>query len=328
MSHVPDRLPRYDELPAGGGSEHVAWGLFGADDQVGMFNLQTPARIVEAARLVRRGAMFPLNWQLELPDPALYGRKVPQHTIIAFPPGGWGHDDWYDGFFPQGSSQWDALIHAGDGHGAFYNGVTAAQITGEPGTKNGVENWARRGIAGRCVLLDFARWYEREHGRPLAGDETYRISTAELDAVRQAQGVEFRSGDVLLLRTGWMAWYEQQDRAGRERFSDYANLKHAGLDASEEMARYLWDLGVCAAASDNTALEATPPPGGMQAPPGPAFLHYYLLGRLGIAIGELFYLEQLAADCARDGVYEAFFTSAPLNKLGGAGSPPNALAIK
>jgi kynurenine formamidase len=178
------------------------------------------------------------------------------------------------------------------------------------------------------VLLDFARWYEREYGRTLAGDGTYRITVDELEMTRRAQGVEIRTGDVLLLRTGWMAWYEQQDQAGRERFSDYANLKHAGLDASEEMARYLWDLGVCAAASDNTALEATPPPGGITVPPGPEFLHYYLLGRLGMAIGEMFYLEQLAADCAEDGVYEAFFTSAPLNKLGGAGSPPNALAIK
>src|SRR5205814_897246 len=198
--------------------------------------------------------------------------------------------------------------------GSFYNGVGKAEITGKPGTKIGIENWARRGIAGRCVLLDFARWYEREHGRALPGDETYRISVAELEQARRAQGVEIRTGDVLLLRTGWMAWYEAQDREGRERFSDYANLRHAGLAASEEMARYLWDLGICSAASDNTALEATPPPGGIKVPPGPEFLHYYLLGRLGIAIGEMFYLEQLAADGARDGVYEAFFTSAPLNK--------------
>ena len=45
-------------------------------------------------------------------------------------------------------------------------------------------------------------------------------------------------------------------------------------------------------------------------------------------IGELWYLEDLAADCAQDGVYEFMFTSAPLNVLGGVGSPPNALGIK
>ena len=38
--------------------------------------------------------------------------------------------------------------------------------------------------------------------------------------------------------------------------------------------------------------------------------------------------ERVAADCALDGRYEFFFTSAPLNKRGGVASPPNALAIK
>ena len=45
-------------------------------------------------------------------------------------------------------------------------------------------------------------------------------------------------------------------------------------------------------------------------------------------IGELWWLDDLADDCAADGVYEFFFTSAPLNVPGGVGSPPNALAIK
>jgi hypothetical protein len=57
-------------------------------------------------------------------------------------------------------------------------------------------------------------------------------------------------------------------------------------------------------------------------------MHETILGLWGMPIGEMFYLEALAADCAEDGVYEFFLTSAPLNKLGGVASPPNALAIK
>ena len=45
-------------------------------------------------------------------------------------------------------------------------------------------------------------------------------------------------------------------------------------------------------------------------------------------IGELLNLEGVAEDSAKDGVYEYFFTSAPLNKEGGVASPPNALCIK
>jgi hypothetical protein len=47
-----------------------------------------------------------------------------------------------------------------------------------------------------------------------------------------------------------------------------------------------------------------------------------------MALGELWWTEDLAADCAEDGVNEVFLVSVPLNAPGGIGSPPNALAIK
>jgi hypothetical protein len=80
---------------------------------------------------------------------------------------------------------------------------------------------------------------------------------------------------------------------------------------------------VAALAGDHPSLEAWPP----TAETG-GFLHQRLIGLLGIPIGELWYLEGLASDCAADGVYDFMFTSAPLNILGGVGSPPNAIAIK
>ena len=58
------------------------------------------------------------------------------------------------------------------------------------------------------------------------------------------------------------------------------------------------------------------------------FLHRVLIGSLGMALGELWHLDDLAADCAADGACEFFLTSAPLNVRGGIGSPPNALALK
>ena len=57
-------------------------------------------------------------------------------------------------------------------------------------------------------------------------------------------------------------------------------------------------------------------------------LHEALIARLGMPLGEFWALTALAADCAADGRYEALVTSAPLNVGGGAGSPPNALALK
>jgi hypothetical protein len=47
-----------------------------------------------------------------------------------------------------------------------------------------------------------------------------------------------------------------------------------------------------------------------------------------MALGELWWLADLAADCAADGIYEMFLVSAPMNAPGGIGSPANAVAIK
>ncbi|MFL5314198.1 MAG: cyclase family protein, partial [Microvirga sp.] len=56
--------------------------------------------------------------------------------------------------------------------------------------------------------------------------------------------------------------------------------------------------------------------------------HWVVIPAIGLTMGEMFYLAELAADCAADGVYEFFFTGPPLVITGGTGSPINPLAIK
>lgn len=320
MTQIASRLPSYDELPVKAGAPPgSAWGLFGDDDQVGLVNLMTAEKATEAARLVRRGVTFPLNWEFELPFPALYRRGNLRHTITGR---GFGRDDILDNFYPQASSQWDSLCHVGHPDHGFYNGVQEADITGQPGTKNGIEHWARRGMVTRGVLLDVARHLGRK-GTPVDGNQTTRFAASLLEETRQAQGVEIRTGDILLVRSGWMVWYLEASPAERFRISNTAELRTPGIAANDEMKAYLWNLHIAALASDTTAVEAWPPD-----IEGDGFLHRTLIGLFGMAIGEIWFLEDLAADCAADGVYEFMFTSAPINVLGGVGSPPNALAIK
>jgi hypothetical protein len=57
------------------------------------------------------------------------------------------------------------------------------------------------------------------------------------------------------------------------------------------------------------------------------FLHPVLLAGFGMPIGELFDLERLSEYCEALGRWTFFFTSEPLNVIGGVASPPNALAI-
>lgn len=316
-------LPSYDELPVSPDKPpHSAWGVWGDDDEVGAINLLTPERVLDGAALITKGKVFPLNWDIELPDPPFYGRGPLRHTIVDQ---GDGQDDFYDAFYPQQSSQWDGLSHVGHSDYGYYNGRRPSDFTGKPGSKNGVDHWARRGIVGRGVLLDAERYFASTD-RPIAPDETRDITVADLRAIAAAQGTELREGDILLIRTGWMQWYDQTTPEQRIEIAKVAvaqTMGGPGLEASREMAEFLWNSHVAGAATDTSTFEAWP----HRFQPGD-YLHMDVIALLGIPIGEMWYLDALAADCAADGVYEFMLTSAPLNKVGGVASPPNALAIK
>jgi hypothetical protein len=57
-------------------------------------------------------------------------------------------------------------------------------------------------------------------------------------------------------------------------------------------------------------------------------VHMVLIRDVGMTLGEMFDLEELAADCAADNAWECFFTAPVLKVTGGVGSPINPLAIK
>ena len=326
MAVLPGQLPAYRDLPVDPSAPPgSAWGVFGPGDETGTINLLTPERVRRGAALVRKGLVFPLNWDLEKPDPPLLGREPLTHTILDV---GCGTDDFYDHFYPQGSSQWDALSHIGHPQYGFYNGRTFSDFTGKPGSLNGIDNWARHGIVGRFVLADIER-HRARMGRPIQHDESDPSTVDDIEAVLNDEGVRVEPGDILLLRFGWLGWYDTADLAVRERLASYPGGMGAypatpGLDRSERTAEWLWDSHVAAVAADCPGVEVMP----VNPNRVDEFLHYRLISLLGIAIGEFFVLDDLARDCAEDRVYEGLFAAAPLHKVGGSGSPANALAMK
>lgn len=298
-------LPDYDDLPTSGG-HRTSWSLW-KDPRLGCLELLTPERVRSAASLVRRGEVFHLTAALNEFEPPLFGRQPLIHETRGR---GSATDDFISQWNTQASSQWDGFIHMRDPELGYFGGLALEE--------HGIHFWAERGIVGRGLLVDAFRWRESV-GRPLELLEGVIVAD-ELKQILDAQKVSVEPGDILLLHTGWLDKYRKLDAKAR---ADVATSRgHAGLANDEEMARTLWNLHVAAVASDNPALEAWPP-----VAPG-QFLHFYMLARLGIPIGELWDLGHLAADCAADGVYEFMLTSAPLNLKGGAASPPNALAIK
>jgi sugar/nucleoside kinase (ribokinase family) len=316
-------LPDYDDLPTAPRGGRSGWGLFGADDAVGLLNLQSPARVAAAARLIRTGEVFSLNARLDALDPPLYQRGAVEHTVIALG-ARMAFDDKLDNYFPQASSQWDSLAHVGYGPDQFYNGATVDDITSK--ARNTIDRWAERGIAGRAVLVDI----DATLGGAGVGFDpasSRAITVEELDRARREAGIEWEPGDVLLLHTGFLAWYGRQDESVKESLADPRQLATVGLDHSEEMARYLWNTHAAAVVGDNPAVEVWPP--GMRPDQMPfGFLHNMLIGQFGLAIGELWWLDDLARSCRHDGRYTFFLTAAPNNVAGGIGSSANALAIK
>ena len=306
---MTETLPSYDQLPVRDGAPaQSSWGVWGDDDVFGTLNLLTPERVLAAARSIRTGRTFALNPELTLPDPPLFGRARVRHEITGELGG--GHDDLYHDWNTQSSAQWDGFRHFAHRDHGHYGGV--------PDQEHGIHFWAERGIVGRAVLVDVARWREQT-GRPIEQGTTDPITTDDLTACLAAQGTTVETGDIILMRTGWMTWYRALDADAR---ADYASERMApspGL-AGLDVPALLWDLHIAAIGADNPAVEMIPM--------SRDFLHVHFLPLLGLPLGELWDLDALADDCAAAGTYDAFFTSAPLNMPNGVASPPNAIAVR
>ncbi|KJA15190.1 hypothetical protein HYPSUDRAFT_397643 [Hypholoma sublateritium FD-334 SS-4] len=299
-------LPAYDELP-----------------------IDVVQRAV--AEEVRTGQTVSLNWPINFPAKPMFKRKTPEVRMIIKRENGMPRDDEIN-INSQSGSQWDGMRHYGIiEHGVFYNNTDALSLTEgivpipDPNTidpnlsKIGIQNWASHGICGRGVLLDLVG-YHTENGGELPYDpwKTHAISVSDLLKVADHQRVQFRHGDILLLRVGFIQKYNRVTSAERDALQGRPET-FAGIEQGEEMKRFLWNNHFAAIASDQPALERWP------APPG-TLLHQTILGLWGMPLGEFFDLEKLSQTCAETGRYTFFFTSWPLHIIGGCASPPNAAA--
>lgn len=315
-----EELLRRQDAPPGS-----SWGLCG---DIGSVSFLGADQALEATACVRRGVVFNLDWPVNGFNPPLArnrSRKLARHTIYQLNPN--HRDDYLDSFYLQGTSQLDGLRHQRHSKYGFYNGVPDEAIAvGEE--RLGIGQWAARGIVGRGVLVDIDRYLIQTEQRRLdfRAGEMIPVSTVERAAERQ--GVRFRPGDVLMLRTGWAKFYlEELSAPERQAVADA--ITSPGLSQEDETLRWLWDRQFSVIAADNYAVECLPPNPSSPFDDNPrGLLHPSAIALLGLALGELWRLEELAADCAQDGRYECMVTAKPLFLDGGVGSPPNAMAIK
>ncbi|QKX59316.1 uncharacterized protein TRUGW13939_06448 [Talaromyces rugulosus] len=322
MVPQPKVLPRFDELPLHDGDPpNSAWGLWGdgPESSLGSLNYLTDELVQRAIKEeVKTGERVGLNLPLDLFNPPLLGRARFEQKVIDKNP--LVVNDDVITFNTQGSSQWDSLRHfAYQKDKKFYNGTTQADIHASARTAiNGLQSWSARGLAGRGVLIDYAS-YAKRHGIDVHHFSGHAITLENVLNVIKEQGVDLLPGDVLFLRTGYVAAYKELDKAGRERVASVREW--CGLGQSRETTEWLWQKQFAAVVSDSPGFEVRPPT------EKEWHLHPILLAGWGTPLGELFDLDVLAELCAQNGRWSFFFTSSPLNYTGAVASPPNAIAI-
>jgi kynurenine formamidase len=187
----------------------------------------------------------------------------------------------------------DALCHFSCG-GKVNGGVDAASNQSHTAGMKLLSVDTIAPILRRGVLLDIAGNQGMDKLLP-----DFAITPEHLEKAAARIG----RGDVVLLRTGWGAAWE-----------DAARYVAAGPGPEREGAEWLSSHGIFAAGSDTVAFERVP--SGMA-------VHVHLLVESGIHIIEALNLEQLAADR----VYEFLFVGIPMKIRGATGSPLRPLAI-
>ena len=202
------------------------WGRWGDDDELGTLNLITADKVAEAAATVKKGTVISLGGDFGAngPQGAFKFRFNPIHvmtvdggdaeTLVKYAPE-WARNSvaqelssfFVDNPFRfnddmitmslQAATQWDALSHVYY-EDKLYNGFPADSVTSFGAYHCGIDKVDVKGITSRGVLLDVVahRGAEGfcEPGNP--------ITPAELDDIVAEQGVEIRSGDIVVVHTG------------------------------------------------------------------------------------------------------------------------------
>ena len=336
--------------------EGSTWGDWGPDDELGRLNLVTREKVLQGVAEVKEGRAFCLSLPLDYPGKSILNprRSPPElmptqrdgRPIMGFPMrcvDPTALDIVCDDkvlLTLQYSTQWDTLAHVGqmfdvDGDGkpedVFYNGFrsgrdilgpvtwqgTEASPRGEHvgATHLGVENMAAHGVQGCAVLIDLEAHFGRT-GKAVGYDE--------LEEVMRKDGVTVEQGDFVLLRTGF-------DRAllAMNKTPDPEELFRttSALDGRDpRLLQWVTDSGVVALISDNYGVESTPAKPCMDDYCALLPLHAHCLFRLGVYLGEMWFLSELA-DWLRANKRSRFLLTAPPLRLPGAvGSPASPIA--
>ncbi len=328
------------------------WGDFGPDDQIGRLNWLGPDQVKKGIAEVREGRSFCLSMPLDLPGgnvlhparfpPQRYATNSDGKDRFLLPMAEAFHPDYTDVvnddrvmLTMQYSTQWDALAHVGsnfdaDGDGVpepvFYNGWRGGEdlvaapcdecgdLTATEAKKLGINTIAETCVQGRAVMIDLHRAF---------GDAQEDVDFAALSEVMAAQNVTVEQGDMVLLHTGWTGKVWEMGGAPSH---DVLHGTCAALEGRDPaLQEWIRDSGLVALIADNYAVERAPSRTG-DGKRAMLPIHELCLFKLGIPLGEIWWLGDLAAYFAENDRNRCLLTAPPLRLPGAVGSPVTPVA--
>lgn len=292
------------------------WDRWGPEDQLGTLNYITDSKRIEAAGLIRNGAVISCGREVDtVPSPM--NNKPAKHYMMAAgdlaPAEGAGA--FFDEFtvFPHGQAQshLDAWCHISDNQ-KLYKGHSASLVT-SAGAKVGDMMAAAQGIVSRAVFLDIAEARGEEFI-----DSKVPVRPSDLDRAAELAGAEPGEGDILIYRTGR---HERRAALGEdcERYPDgRGHLPGIYPDCLE----WIHDRKIALIGSD-CAHDVLPSPIANHFIP----IHVGTEVYMGLLLLHNLDLADLREACQNYGRHEFFFAISPLKIHGGTGSPVNPLAV-
>lgn len=305
------------------------WGKWGENDEVGALNLLGEEQALQAAKAIQSGKTFTLQIPMTHGKGPVFPGRIPTMHFMAQDEsiyssgksealaGGVKFSDDVAFMYLQGTTHVDALAHAWYGDQVY--GGKSADSTVHGHAHGDVAAIGKKGIVGRGVLLDV--------GRHAGGGDKHRlapnscVTLEDLVNTAEAQNVEIRKRDILVLRTGSIPrFYEDEPDA------EWTAMSEPGLCYSHQLLDWIAEMEIPMIAADNLAIEKV-----VQEVDGEQMiipLHGALMRDMGVVLSEIWWLDDLAADSAEDGQYTFMLIAAPLKMEEGTGSPVNPVAIK
>jgi kynurenine formamidase len=347
--------PRWTRRPEGS-----TWGDWGPDDQLGRLNLLTSDAVLKAAKEIKTGQRFCLSLPLDYPggnvlNPRRFPPKLeptidaasgtprynyplkmdnPAHIDV-------GCDDRVT-MTLQYSSQWDSFAHMGQLFDAdedgipeirYYNGYKGGEdvigpvIYNDDGSRTpeerpmgarklGIDTFAEHGVVGRGNLVNLF---------DVVGRERKVVTYDMLMKAMDDQDAHPEAGDLMFFYTGFADVILE---AGKNPTHEQMHQSCAALDGRDDkLLQWITDSGVTAMIADNYAVEQSP----ARPAPGKTYanspLHQHCLFKLGVPLGEIWFLTELAQFLKVNKRSKFFAVCPPIRLPGAVGSPANGVAV-